>query len=118
MKMRVLGAFGSEGLGQRPSAFLVDDRLLIDGGTVSGALSVPEQLEIEHALVSHSHLDHIGGLAFLTETLACCGGERPLTIASIEPVLDALKSSAFNNVIWPDFSAIPPERPVLKYETL
>ena len=32
---------------------------LVDGGTVSGALSVPEQLDIEHALVSHCHLDHV-----------------------------------------------------------
>jgi glyoxylase-like metal-dependent hydrolase (beta-lactamase superfamily II) len=70
MKIRVLGAYGAEGLAQRPSAFLVDDRLLIDGGTVGGALSSPEQLAIEHALVSHSHLDHIAGLAYLTETLA------------------------------------------------
>jgi len=30
MKVRVLGAFGSEALGQRPSAFLVNDKVLID----------------------------------------------------------------------------------------
>ena len=62
--------------------------MLIDGGTVSGALSVPEQLEIEYALISHSHLDHIAGLGYLTETLACCGSERPVTIASLEPVVN------------------------------
>jgi hypothetical protein len=55
MKIRVLGAYGAEGLAQRPSAFLVNDRLLIDGGTVGGALATTEQLAIEHALVSHSH---------------------------------------------------------------
>jgi hypothetical protein len=52
MKIRVLGAAGSEGLAHRPSAFLVDDRLLIDGGTVGGALAGDEQLAIEHALVT------------------------------------------------------------------
>lgn len=118
MKLRVLGAFGGEGLGQRPSAFLVNDRVLIDGGTVSGALSVPEQLEIEYALISHSHLDHVAGLSYLTETLACCDSERPVTIASLEPVVNAMRSAVFNNVVWPDFSMIPPGAPVVKYRTL
>ena len=62
MKIRVLGAYGAEGLAQRPSAFLINDSLLIDGGTVGAALSSTEQVQIEHALVSHSHLDHVAGL--------------------------------------------------------
>ncbi|MBI4245691.1 MAG: 3',5'-cyclic-nucleotide phosphodiesterase [Candidatus Rokubacteria bacterium] len=119
MKLRVLGAFGSEGLGQRPSAFLVNNRILVDAGTVTGALRVPEQLDIEHALVSHSHLDHIAGLAFLTETLACCGARQPITVTSTEPVVDAMRSTVFNNVLWPDFAQIPdPATPIVKYRTL
>jgi ribonuclease BN (tRNA processing enzyme) len=119
MKIRVLGAFGAEGLAQRPSAFLVDDRLLIDGGTVGGALSSPEQLTIEHALVSHSHLDHIAGLAYLTETLALCEAQRPLTIASLEPVVTALQTSIFNDTVWPDFTRLPTlAAPVLRFRSL
>src|SRR5919202_568886 len=45
MKIRVLGAYGAEGLAQRPSAFLINDTILIDGGTVGGALSSLEQVE-------------------------------------------------------------------------
>lgn len=119
MRIRVLGAGGSEGLGLRPSAFLVDDRILVDAGTVTGALPVREQLEIDHALISHSHLDHIAGLAFLTETLACCGEDRSLTVASAPPVVQALRSGVFNGVIWPDFARIPAGAgPVVKYRTL
>ncbi len=119
MKLRVLGAFGSEGLGQRPSAFLVNERVLVDAGTVTGALSVPEQLEVEHALVSHSHLDHIAGLAFLTETLACCQARRPIMVTGTEPIIHAMRTAVFNNVLWPDFSEIPdPSAPVVKYRTL
>jgi len=119
MKIRVLGAYGAEGLGQRPSAFLVNERTLVDAGTVTGALTVPEQLDVERVLVSHSHLDHIGGLAFLTETLACCGARRPLTITSIDPVVDALRNAVFNNVVWPDFEQIPSSRePVIRYRKL
>jgi ribonuclease BN (tRNA processing enzyme) len=119
MKIRVLGAYGAEGLAQRPSAFLVNDRLLIDGGTVGGALASGEQLAIEHALVSHSHLDHIAGLAYLTETLALCAAERPLTIASMDPVVTALRTSIFNDIVWPDFTKLPsPTAPVLQFQPL
>ncbi len=118
MKIKVLGGFGSEGVGQRPTAFLVDDRVLIDGGTVGGSLSVPEQLGIEHALISHAHLDHVAGIAYLTDTLACCGSQRPVTLASIEPVVTALRTSLFNDVLWPDFSTLPPEAPVVAFRTL
>lgn len=119
MKIRVLGAYGSEGLGQRPSAFLVDDRLLVDAGTVTGALTVSEQLDVEHVLVSHAHLDHIIGLAFLTETLACCNARRPLTVVSVGAVVDTLRTGVFNNVVWPDFGQIPSlEKAVVRYRTL
>ncbi len=78
MKIRVLGNFGSQGQGQRPSAFLINDRILLDAGTVTGALSVEEQARIEYALLSHAHLDHIVGLAFLTDSLAMTGARKPV----------------------------------------
>ena len=119
MKIRVLGAYGAEGLGQRPTAFLLNERILIDAGTVGGALTSAEQRLIEHALISHAHLDHVAGLAFLTETIAFAGETRePLTIASVEPVIDALRTGVFNNIAWPDFAQIPTGAPVMKYRTL
>jgi cAMP phosphodiesterase len=119
MKIRVLGAFGAEGIGQRPTAFLINDRILLDGGTVGAALTVPEQITIEHALVSHAHLDHVEGLAYLTETLAFAESPVSLTITSMAPVVDALRTSVFNNVVWPDFASIPSvDRPVVKYRSL
>ena len=119
MKIRVLGAFGGEGLGHRPSAFLVNDRILIDGGNVTGALTIPQQLSIEHAIVSHAHLDHIAGLVYLTETLAFCEVGAAVTISSIDPVINTLRAGVFNNALWPDFSKIPhPDVPVVKYRTL
>ena len=119
MKIRVLGAYGAEGLAQRPSAILVNDTILVDGGTVGGALATDEQVRIEHALITHSHLDHIAGLAFLTETLALLEAPGPLTITSLEPVVKALRTSVFNDTVWPDFSQLPDvTRPIVKYRTL
>jgi len=119
MKIRVLGAYGGEGLGHRPSAFLVNDKILIDGGSVTGALTVPEQLAIEHALISHSHLDHLAGLVYLTETLGFCEAGAAVTISGIDAVVNAVRSGVFNNVLWPDFAKIPhADVPVVKYRTL
>src|SRR6058998_3022455 len=119
MKIRVLGAFGAEGLGHRPSAFLVNDRTLIDAGTVSSTLTVPEQLSIEHALISHSHLDHVAGLVYLSETLGFCETGAAVTVTGIDPVVSTLRWSVFNNVLWPDFSKIPhADVPVVKYRAL
>lgn len=119
MKLRVLGAFGSEGVSQRPSAFLVNDHVLIDAGTVAGALTVPEQMAIEHAVISHTHLDHIVGLTFLTDTLASSGEDRSVTVTGIAPVVDALRDHVFNNIVWPNFATIPSrEAPVVRYRTL
>lgn len=119
MKIRVLGCYGSEGQGQRPAAFLVNDRVLVDAGTVPAALSVEEQVAIDYALLSHAHLDHVVGLAFLTETLAITAAPKLVIAAGIAPVIDALHTHGFNNSLWPDFSTIPSaEAPVLRFRTL
>jgi ribonuclease BN (tRNA processing enzyme) len=121
MNLRVLGGYGSVGVHQRPSAFLINGHTLLDAGAVAGALSVPEQFAVEHALISHAHLDHTVGLAFLAETLTLVREAQgqvaagPVTVHSISPVVSALQSSVFNNVAWPDFSRIPPGEPVIGY---
>lgn len=118
MNIRVLGAFGSEGPGQRPSAFLVNERTLVDAGSVSGALSLPEQLAIQHVLLTHAHLDHLVGAAYLVETFATCDERQTVTIAALGPVIEAVSGGIFNNVVWPDFSRIPPECPAVRYQSL
>src|SRR5262245_27594716 len=118
MNIRVLGAFGSEGPGQRPSAFLVNERTLVDAGSVAGALPLAEQLAIDHAVLTHAHLDHLVGAAYLAETLATLDAQRPLTIAGLAPVIAWVRTGVFNNVIWPDFSAIPREHPAVLYRAL
>jgi ribonuclease BN (tRNA processing enzyme) len=119
MKIRVLGTYGAEGLAARPSAFLVNDTILLDAGTVGGALAETEQIAIEHALITHSHLDHVVGLAFLTETLALYEARTPLTVMSLEPVVKALRTSIFNDIVWPDFSQLPSaSAPILRYRAL
>lgn len=118
MNIRVLGAFGGEGPGQRPSAFLVNERTLVDAGSVASGLSLTEQLAIDHALLTHAHLDHVVGAAYLAETLATVGAGRPITLTGLPDVVHAIRTGLFNNVIWPDFATIPRDYPAVVYESL
>lgn len=118
MLIRVLGAFGSEGPRQHPSAFLVNERTLLDAGTVPKSLSLTEQFAIEHAIISHAHLDHVAGLAYLAESLALCDAPRPVSVAAIPPVVDGLRTSLFNNTLWPDFATVPAGAPVIRYRAI
>ena len=118
MNIRVLGAFGSEGPGQRPTAFLVNDRTLVDAGSVAGGIPLAEQLGIEHILLTHGHLDHLVGAAYLAETFATCNARRAVTLAGLPLVIDAVRTGIFNNVIWPDFAAIPRECPAVVYRPI
>ena len=54
MKLRILGASGAEFPGFRLPAFLVDDVLLLDAGTIGSALTAKEQWKIRNILLTHA----------------------------------------------------------------
>lgn len=120
MRLRVLGAYGSEAPGgKHPSAFLINERILLDAGCVTSVLNDAEQNAIENVLISHSHLDHVAGLGYLTEARILDGAVRPLTLCSSSAVIAAMRKSFFNNRVWPDFSMIPSaQAPVLRYRAM
>ena len=51
MKIRVLGCHGSELPGHNPTAFLINDSILLDAGAVTSALTLEEQLKIKAILI-------------------------------------------------------------------
>ena len=106
MKLEVLGCYGNVTDRCRTSAFLVNDRVLLDAGTVTEVLSPERLLKISHVCISHVHLDHVKGLCSLAEDLSMYE-DRSVTVLADEAVLRDLSRYVFNNVIWPDFTAIP-----------
>lgn len=118
MDLRVLGCHGGETATHRCPAFLVDQRLVLDAGSITGVLSLEEQRRIEFVLVTHAHLDHVRDLAMLSDTRTQQGG-APLTVASTAGTLNVLREHFFNDRLWPDFSRIPSrEQPTLIYREL
>jgi ribonuclease BN (tRNA processing enzyme) len=119
MKIRVLGSSGSEGPGHNPSAFLVDDFLLMDAGTVSLSLDRDAQCRVTHILLTHAHLDHIKAIPFLVDNIVASNQGCRLTILSGRDVISDLKRNIFNNRIWPDFTLIPDSTsPVMQFQEI
>lgn len=119
MKLRVLGSAGAEFPDFRPPAFLIDDRLLLDAGTIGSVLTEEEQWGLQHIFVTHSHLDHIRAIPALADNIIIKNLRHSVRVSSIQDVISAMRTHMFNNVIWPDFSVIPsPESPVISFETI
>jgi cAMP phosphodiesterase len=121
--IEVLGCHGGSVPNRRLPSFLVNGHLLLEAGSVTAALPLGAQAGIAHVLLSHAHLDHMVGLAFLVDntqsTQASPGRPGLVTAASIAPVVDDLRAHCFNNHLWPDFTKLPtPEDPVLRLQTL
>jgi ribonuclease BN (tRNA processing enzyme) len=119
VKIKVLGASGSEVPGHNCPAFLIDGKILLDAGTIAVSLNIREEHSLKWILVTHAHLDHIKGIPFLLDNLVTRSTGNTITVMSGKDVLDDLKKNIFNGRIWPDFTRIPsPERPSLKYLSL
>jgi cAMP phosphodiesterase len=119
VKIRVLGASGSEVKGRYLTGFLIDQTLLLDPGSATAILTLDEQARIENLLLSHGHLDHVRDIPFLADNLLTLGVERPLIVWGLQETIDALRRHIFNEIIWPDFTRIPSrERPVLIFKSL
>jgi ribonuclease BN (tRNA processing enzyme) len=118
MNLRVLGCSGSDLPGHNLTSFLVNDTVLLDAGTVTSALDLAGQARIEHIFVTHPHLDHIKDILFLADNLIefFVGKKRPpLAIHGLPEILDAIATHLLNDTIWPDFTVIPQNSPVLTY---
>jgi len=99
-----------------PPGFLVNDRVMLDAGTISAALSIAGQSRITDIFISHTHLDHIKGILFLADNIIG-RVKQPVNIRAIPKVIDAIRKHLMNELIWPDFTKIPtPKNPVLAYK--
>jgi ribonuclease BN (tRNA processing enzyme) len=113
--LRIIGCHGGETPKHRTSAFVLDDRIAIDAGSLTSGMELKAQFALEAVLVSHAHLDHVRDLATIADNRLqnrC----PPLVVAGTKPTLGILKKHFFNNLLWPDFSRLPSVRkPAIRY---
>ena len=118
MELRILGCSGGEAEGERLTGMLVNKTVAIDAGSLTGALTVAEQIAIRHVFITHSHLDHICTLPFFTKNVFGHVTES-VVIHALPETLDVLRRHLFNDELWPDFSVIPTkDQPTIRYTEL
>jgi cAMP phosphodiesterase len=117
MRVRALGAYGSALEDKKTCGFLVDDRMMVDAGTISSAKKAPNLPLIDDVLLSHVHLDHCKDLAFLTDLVF---GQRqsPIRLWGSAEVIKDIQAHMFNNRLWPDFTKIPADKPIITLHTV
>jgi cAMP phosphodiesterase len=115
MKLRVLGCSGGVGKNLRTTSYLLDEHILLDGGTGVGDLTLEQMRDIRHLVLTHAHLDHIAGFALMLASIYD-SIEHTIQVHAPQTVITALKSSLFNWQVWPDFSQLPSaESPIIQF---
>ena len=118
MDLRVIGCHGGETPKHRTSAFVVDERVAIDAGSLTSGVELKAQCALEAVLVSHAHLDHVRDLATMADNRNQ-NGAPTLEVAGTRGTIAILKKHFFNGLLWPDFSKIPNARhPAIRYVEL
>ncbi len=120
MKFRVIGCSGGQVPGHNLSSYLLDSTLLIDAGSITAVLDLVGQQKIRNILITHVHLDHVMGLATLADNLfGHC--KTTVNVWGTSEVIASLKSSFFNDSIWPDFTQMTSDMqpwPVITFHSM
>jgi cAMP phosphodiesterase len=118
MELRVLGCSGGVGQNLLTTSYLLDEHILLDGGTGVGDLTLEQMRDIRHLVLTHAHLDHIAGFALMLASIYD-SIDHTIQVHAPQTVINALKNSLFNWQVWPDFSQLPsPEAPILKLNSI
>ncbi|MCY4324696.1 MAG: 3',5'-cyclic-nucleotide phosphodiesterase [Betaproteobacteria bacterium] len=105
MKVEVLGCSGGLCKGHDTTCLRINDSILLDAGTGAGNLAIPEAVKIRDILISHSHLDHVSSICFLSdqdiETRS-----QPTRIYCLPETSNALTSDLVNGQLWPEIEKV------------
>lgn len=100
MEIKVLGCSGGRSPDYDLTSYLIDDTILIDTGAAAGSMSLEQQEALTDVLVTHSHLDHIMGLAFILDNTRTSRA-RPIEIYGTEPILRTIRENLLTSAVMP-----------------
>ena len=113
MEIRILGAHNVESVNTRLTSLLVDDVLAVDAGALTSSLSFREQEKVNSILLTHCHYDHIRDVPAIALNISYV--RKTINVYAQASTLDAILSNVLNDVIYPNFTKRPTERPALKF---
>lgn len=105
MRIEVLGSYGGESVKCRMTCLLINDSIALDAGSLSQALPIDRQREVETVLLTHSHMDHTNSLPFFVENVY--GQTKAIDVYASAPTTYSIRKHLFNNASWPDFTRLP-----------
>lgn len=117
MKLEILGCSGGIGKGLKTTTFLLDNKFLIDAGSGLELLTLDQMLAIRTIVITHAHLDHIIGLPLMLATIYDAHKD-PIQVHASKEVVTALRQHIFNWTVWPDYTKLPEDRPILELHEL
>ena len=110
MELQILGCSGGKDLNKNPTCFLLDQKILIDSGSIINKLESNKIVaDIDYLILTHSHLDHIADLPFLVQ-LAFEKKEKPLSCYGSRESTKTIFNNVFNFELWPDLFEIAKQK--------
>jgi ribonuclease BN (tRNA processing enzyme) len=118
MKVEIVGSYGGESPDCRLTCLLFEDTVALDAGSLSQALSIERQRQVQAIVLTHSHMDHTSALPFFIENVF--GKLRDaVDIYASAATIYAIRKNLFNNDVWPDFTRLPNHLlPVMRFHEL
>jgi ribonuclease BN (tRNA processing enzyme) len=114
MKVEILGAHNILSRESRNISILIDDILAIDAGSLAASLSFTAQQKLRAVLITHQHLDHTRDIPALGMNFYLF--ESSLDIYSTVATFEAIKPRLLDDVLYPDYTQKPPEKPALRFK--
>lgn len=116
MKIQILGAHNIESRESRCMSLLIDDILAIDAGALTSSLSQAAQQKLKAVLLTHQHYDHIRDIPALGMNFYLY--EKTMDIYATRPTYNVLTAHLLNDIVYPDYTTKPPEKPSLRFREL
>ncbi|MDO6564473.1 3',5'-cyclic-nucleotide phosphodiesterase [Amphritea sp. 1_MG-2023] len=117
MKIEILGCSGGIGQGLKTTTMLIEETLLLDAGSGVELLTMERLLNIRDVIITHAHLDHIIGLPLMLATIFE-QHRNPIHVYALPEVISALQTHIFNWTIWPDYTVLPEENPIIRLHSI
>jgi len=113
VNIEILGCSGGIGKNLKTTTFLINESLLLDAGTGVELLTLDQMTSIRQVLITHAHLDHIVGLPLMLATIYDAH-RHPIDVYALPEVIDALQQHIFNWTLWPDYTVLPEDKPIVR----
>ena len=116
MKIRFLGAHNCETATTGLMCLLVDDKYALDAGALTRHLSLSAMFNLEAALLTHGHFDHVRDIPTLGMNLFLHG--KSIDVYGNAQTRENLAYCLLNGTVYSKFFEKPADKPTLRFNVV